>query len=150
MVVDAVCAEPLLVLAIPHSSVFYREISRKAGYFAGFLLCGQIQSSLNQLSQPVLQIWAFQFPTQPSREFAGKDDWFVGGHQVSSLLFGSEFTKPIGRRYTTIHKEVASSNKCSLGPHEESSNITHLVRGARSPSSGQLDHVSIPCATWSV
>ena len=54
-------------------------------------------------------------------------------HRYFSVLFAqlwSEFTKPISRRYSAVHEEVAASDERAVRTHEECAHGSYLVGGA--------------------
>src|SRR5271157_109305 len=60
-----------------------------------------------------------------------------------SNLFWSEISKPIGRRHSTIHEEVASGDERTFRPHEESTDGSDFVRCAGSSSRRYFNHAPI-------
>ena len=70
------------------------------------------------------------------------------GYSNFNVSFWSEFTKPVGRRYSTIHQKVAARDECAILPHKQCGNISHFIRSSRSPSGAFFDHIPIARAAW--
>src|SRR4051794_1665026 len=60
----------------------------------------------------------------------------------------SEIAVPVGGGHTAIHEEIAAGDEPTVRPHEQRSDIAHLIGRAGAPNRRYLNHAPVPCAAW--
>jgi hypothetical protein len=92
----------------------------------------------NRALTPRLQFCTTPQPNSTSTIFTRKRRCDASADQpcLAGSLFRCEFAEPVGGGDAAVHEDVAAGDKASVGPHEERSDSSHLVRRAAASDCG--------------
>src|SRR5579863_9753698 len=62
---------------------------------------------------------------------------------IKSILFRSQFPKPISRGYSTIHQKVTPGDKSAVLTHQKCGNVPNLVGRSGSAGSRDFQHPTV-------